>query len=170
MSAFLTPTDSHRPFFYHAVDEVLHRRDMQWNIWDRGAQQQPWADALLWPSTSMIAGDPATAAGGLVNQDASNMRRWAHPSSDAGTDFNSGGQGQKKIIGTTRDSTGTPLSSCIVQIFRTSDDLFVGQCTSDGAGYFEALTPYSGVAHYLVCYKAGSPDIAGTSVNTLIPS
>lgn len=169
MSAFLTPTDSHRPFFYHAIDEVLHRRDMQWNIWDRNAQQQPWADGLLWPYSSLIAGDPATAAGGIVNLDPSNQRRWSHPSNEA-PDFNSGGQGQLKIRGTTRDSSGVAMSSCIVQCFRTSDDLFVSECTSDGAGYFEALTPYSGVAHYLVCYKAGSPDIAGTSVNTLIPS
>lgn len=79
-----------------------------------------------------------------------------------------GAKQAKKIIGTTRDSGGSVLGNCIVQGFVTTGDVFVGEMTSDPAGYFEFPTQYTG-AHYLVCYKAGSPDVAGTSVNTLTP-
>jgi hypothetical protein len=52
----------------------------------------------------------------------------------------------------------------------TSNDTYVGQAVSDSAGYYELGTPYSGQAHYVVAYLPGSPDVSGTSVNTLIPT
>jgi hypothetical protein len=71
-----------------------------------------------------------------------------------------------KIAGITRDSTGAPLGNVTVQLFRTQDDFFVEEKISDGSGNFSFdATP---VAHYLVAYKAGAPDVAGTTVNTLV--
>lgn len=81
-----------------------------------------------------------------------------------------GGAQRRKIIGTTLDSGGSPLGNCIVQGFVTATDTFVFQVTSDTAGYFELPTQYVAAQHYLVAYKAGSPDIAGTTLNTLTPT
>jgi hypothetical protein len=75
----------------------------------------------------------------------------------------------KKIIGTTRDANGNPLGSCVVRGFLTTTNQFVRQMTSDGAGYYEFCSENSGVSHYLVAYLVGSPDVEGTTVNTLQP-
>lgn len=76
-----------------------------------------------------------------------------------------------KITGVTRDSTGTPLGSCVIQGFLTATDVLVGEQTSDASGYFEFITNFPAPAqHYLVAYKAGSPDVTGASVNTLTAS
>lgn len=73
------------------------------------------------------------------------------------------------ISGTTRDSTGVALGLCTVDVFRTIDDVRVVTVTSDVNGAFSVQTPDWG-QYYLVAYLAGSPDVAGTSVNTLVAS
>ena len=72
------------------------------------------------------------------------------------------------ISGITKDSVGSVLGGCVVKLYRTVDDALVGTTMSDvttGEYKFYA-SPYA--AHYLVAYKAGSPDVAGTTVNTLV--
>lgn len=71
------------------------------------------------------------------------------------------------ITGVTRTAAGAILGLCTVHAFRTADDVEVGQTVSalDGT-YSIAVAP--GVAHYLVAYKVGSPDRAGTTVNTIV--
>jgi hypothetical protein len=59
------------------------------------------------------------------------------------------------------------VSGAVVQAFRTSDDVLVAETTADSNGQYEAGRCETGVSHYLVAYRAGSPDIAGTTVNTL---
>jgi len=72
------------------------------------------------------------------------------------------------IRGTCVDASDVPVASAIVQAFRTSDDEFMGEAQAyiDGT-YIVPVASVAGVQHYLVAYKAGSPDIAGTTVNTL---
>ena len=73
-----------------------------------------------------------------------------------------------RIDGVTRDSAGAILGSCVVKLFRTSDDTLAGTTTSDattGAYLFYAAL---GRTYYVVAYKAGSPDLAGTTVNTTV--
>jgi len=73
------------------------------------------------------------------------------------------------IVGVTRDYAGGILGSTTVKLFLTSTDQLVHTLTSDPTtGQYTALTPYYPLAHYLVCYKTGSPDVFGTSPNTLI--
>jgi hypothetical protein len=72
------------------------------------------------------------------------------------------------FVGITRDQYGAPVGSCVVQLFRTSDDLFIMEITSDASGNFLLQSWYSPDTHYIVAYKAGSPDIFGTTVNTLV--
>ena len=70
------------------------------------------------------------------------------------------------ITGITKDSTGATLGSCVVQLFRTVDDVFMLESVSDGAGAY-TLTAIGSGPFYIVAYKAGAPDAAGTTVNTL---
>lgn len=73
------------------------------------------------------------------------------------------------LEGVTRDTNSAALGSVVVQLFRTTDNSFIEQSTSDVNGNYQLSTPYSD-AHYIVAYKAGSPDIAGTTVDTLTGS
>ena len=71
------------------------------------------------------------------------------------------------ISGQTKDSTGAILGGCHVDLFRTSSDLLQEETTSNSDGYYFFKSPYRTVTYYCVAYKAGSPDVAGTTVNTL---
>lgn len=72
------------------------------------------------------------------------------------------------VSGVTRDIYGSPLGGVTVKIFKTSDDSLVSTIVSDAnTGAFIVTTPYYPDTHYIVTYKAGSPDTFGTSVNTL---
>ena len=73
------------------------------------------------------------------------------------------------IAGVTQDSTGAALGSCVVQLFRTPSDTLVQELTSDASGNYQFDNPGSG-PFYVVAYKQGVPDVAGTTVNTLIAS
>lgn len=119
-----------------------------------------FADGALWPSSrglgmqfsESITGDADSYSGA-----------YEAPAFDE-----YGGQQVKKIIGFTFDGNGDPLGSCIIQGFLTTNDAYIGQTASDPTGYYELTTPFTG-AHYIVAYKSGSPDVAGTSINTLMP-
>lgn len=82
-----------------------------------------------------------------------------------------GCQSLKWLKGLCVDTTDAPLSGVNVQAFRTSDDAFAGyevQSRTDGS--YDLATPYVGVNHYVVAYLTGSPDRAGTTLNTLVPT
>lgn len=70
------------------------------------------------------------------------------------------------IAGVTKDSAGAPLASCAVVVFRTGDNSVAAQGSSDGSGNY-SLGASNSIPHYVVAYKPGSPDVAGTTVNTL---
>lgn len=73
-----------------------------------------------------------------------------------------------KITGVTRDSAGTELGNCVVKLFRTTDDVEIDQVNSDASGNFIfSLGVSPQIQQYAVAYLAGSPDRAGTTVNTL---
>lgn len=71
------------------------------------------------------------------------------------------------ISGVTRDSTGAVLGGCVVQLFRTSDDAIIAEQVSDGSTGAYSFPILVGGPFYVVAYKAGTPDLAGTTVNTL---
>lgn len=75
------------------------------------------------------------------------------------------GQQNNRIIGVSRDATGVALGNCVVKVYRTSDDVVVATTTSDGSGNWTAYPNQPG-PYYFVEYKAGSPDVFGTSPNT----
>jgi len=129
--------------------------------WGHGAAaaERPWQDGALWPMSRFagMAGDMSNQVNGTYGG------AWGTIAQDF-----AGGQQAKKLIGTTLDSAGAPLGSCVVEAFTTADDVKQGSVTSDTAGYY-ALCTFKTTAHYIVAYKAGAPDVAGTTLNTLIP-
>lgn len=90
----------------------------------------------------------------------------------------SGRRGDKLISLIAVDSSGAVMAGATIKAFRTSDDVansLVGDTQegpdviSQADGAFVMPVPNAD-PHYLVGYEAGSPDVAGTSVNTLIGS
>lgn len=70
------------------------------------------------------------------------------------------------LSGITKDSTGAVLGFCEVELFDTARDVMMQRTTSDVNGAYEfSVSPQ--LTFYLVAYKSGSPDVAGTTVNTL---
>lgn len=129
------------------------------NCWDWTIDSRnPWGDAVLWPNSASYGNNTSWLGAGTE------YPRWAPPPDEGGS------QSMKKFVGITRDSAGAVLASSVVQGFVTSTDAFVREVTSDAGGWFELCSENVGVNHYLVAYKAGSPDVAGTTVNTLQPS
>ena len=76
--------------------------------------------------------------------------------------------GRFGVVGVTRDSYGSPLGGVTVKLYQTSSDLMVASVVSDPLGNYTVTTPFYPDQHYLVFYKSGSPDVFGTSVNTLV--
>jgi hypothetical protein len=84
-------------------------------------------------------------------------------------EYASGASGFYGIAGVTRDVYGTVITGALVRLFRTSDSLLVATVVSDAVdGEFMLPTPYYPDAHYVVASKSGTPDVAGTSVQTLV--
>ena len=76
--------------------------------------------------------------------------------------------GSFSISGVTRTSAGATLGNCAVHLFESATDIEIAQTTSDGSGNFTFVIGTNAGFFYIVAYKPGSPDVAGTSVNTLV--
>jgi hypothetical protein len=117
---------------------------------------------MLWPSPSQIGQALSPNLDRIIHRPAVEVH-W------------NGAMSAWIISGITKDSTSTPIAGVTVKAYRTAADvnnslnadLQEGPAVvSDAAGnYTVCLTNQD--AHYLVGYKAGSPDIAGTTLNTL---
>jgi hypothetical protein len=73
------------------------------------------------------------------------------------------------LDGYTRDyDTQAIIPGCAVHLFKTSDDSEVSQTVSSSVGYFNFTgLPDDTTEYYLVAYLTGTPDVAGTTLNTL---
>jgi len=74
------------------------------------------------------------------------------------------------ISGITKDSTVAALPNCIVQLFNTNNDTFIAEVVSNSIGYYEFTLDGNVNPKYAVAYLVGSPDVAGTTINTLTPT
>lgn len=154
---------SHQPAF---TDQYQPR-------WDRGGARSPktWKDRNRWGSLwsrgqfSMAANDGAYA-GTPIGLDYSGTQGYEPFSCDG-----AGCQTLKFIKGSCVDASDVAIANATVQAFRSSDDAFAGyEATSRDDGSYDLATNFPGVNHYVVAYKAGAPDIGGTTVNTLQPT
>lgn len=76
--------------------------------------------------------------------------------------------GSFTISGVTRDSNGVPLAACSVDLFKTDAfDTWIAQTTSDGSGNYSFTLGSNSGYFWLRAYKPGSPDVAGTTLNTI---
>ena len=70
------------------------------------------------------------------------------------------------VTGITIDQLGARMAGVTVKAFDSVSNVFVTQTVSDGSGNYSMTLP-KGNTYFLVAYKAGSPNKAGTSVNTI---
>ena len=78
---------------------------------------------------------------------------------------------QYLVSGVTRDTVGTAKGGCTVQVFETLTGILRGTTISDANGnYAVEIAGDRTIQLYATAYLAGSPDIAGMTVNTLIAS
>lgn len=66
-------------------------------------------------------------------------------------------------------SDGTPAPGARVDLHLTAGDAKVASAIADASGIFSFYNPGTG-PFYFVMYLQGSPDFAGTTVNTLMPT
>ena len=75
------------------------------------------------------------------------------------------------VSGITKDSTGAVIGNCTVDVFENcSMRRFVASTVSDANGNYSVMVngPDTGMTFKVVAYKADAPDLAGTTVNTLV--
>jgi hypothetical protein len=70
------------------------------------------------------------------------------------------------ISGVTKDSAGAILGYCTVNLFDSPTNTLVQTIISDANGKY-SFQVQPGKTFYIVAYKAGSPDVSGTTVNNL---
>lgn len=141
-----------------------YRRRSLRSTWD----QNQWNS--LWPIGGFMSGDP-TLQMTIVGNDYSNEVCFGYGGNfEAPSNIGSGTQSTKFIKGTTLDSTGAVLANAIVKPYVTATDVEDGPAVTSAADGTYAAGVYTPGAHYVVAYKSGSPDVAGTSVNTLSPT
>lgn len=149
-----------------ALDESRHEPRWQWQ--SRGPKT--WRDKLRW--NSLWSWGCRVAYGAPLGSDGAASRDLCF--TDLFEPYSCDGEGTQTrnfIRGTCKDSGGTAVANAIVQGFVTATDAFVGEVTANTDGTYTLGTEQlKATAHYLVAYKAGSPDIAGTTVNTLLPT
>lgn len=151
--------DSMRPTTLYESDRRAYLLDRQ----DRGFQQQ-WADGMLWSSSRGVGQGLA----GPLGTDASNYSgHWG-----VRMPQNSGNSTRLRITGVTRGAGGAAIGGVTVQAVAADGSSAGDRVTSDAAGFYEATVqnPPTGQQYKVDAYLVGSPDIAGTTVNTLVPS
>ena len=150
-------------------------RDQYYPRWDRGGARGPrtWKDKNRWNSLWSF-GCRMTGGGEVVGADGAPPVTNALASKDLFEPYSCDGEGTQSknfLRGTCKDSGGTPVANAIVQAFVTATDAFAGEVAGNTDGtYTLGVEQSKATPHYLVAYKAGSPDIAGTTVNTLLPT
>jgi hypothetical protein len=78
-----------------------------------------------------------------------------------------GANGRLGFNGFSRDASGGVIAGVTVKCMLTATDTKQSEAVSDADGLFVVSTAEAG-GHYLIFYKTGTPDIAGTTVNTLL--
>jgi hypothetical protein len=145
MSHFLAPSQELQANRWIQVERIRQRLQVTARV--------EFQDGVRWTRSRRSAG--------LMGQIMNSSGKWGTWATDW-----TGGHTQKRITGLTRDASGNPLGGCTVELYLTSTGALVNTVTSDSGGWYAIQTPYTG-QHYVVAYKAGSPDRSGTTVNTL---
>ncbi len=128
---------------------------------DRWYTEQTDEYRSAWPSSRLSGSDATAYILGQDSQSATGYWEWQVRWQGART--------RKVFSGFTYKGDGTILPGCNVEGFVTATDTTIGSVVSAPDGSFTLPTPYA-VQHYLVSYRAGSPDMEGTTSNSLLPT
>lgn len=166
MSRFGWPNDTLNDFL---LLEPL--QDYQKNVYNSRplrADLATWSGMYGYVPSKTLAGDLTTGDGEILGADGSNSLGWFEfpISRSLTTSYAFSGF---FLNGVTRDNAGAILANCTIHGYWSVDDTYQGETTSNFAGEYCWVGQYQ-QAHYLVAYKAGSPDVAGTTVDTLVPT
>ena len=169
MSQFILGTDALALYNYIPIRDAesspLWKTRYAWEYQRRGLTIRDQSNFFdLWPSARIQCGDP-TAPATLIGQDGRDGGQYEDPEYGPGGSFR-----PYFIVGQVVSAGLTPVGGANVQGFLTASDVTCGQITTDSNGNYQLPTIYVGQAHYLVAYLPGSPDTAGTTVDTLIPT
>lgn len=147
---------------------VERGNEPRWS-WQQRAPKT-WRDKNWW--YSLWSFGCRVAAGGVAGSDGEPFYNLS--SKDLFEPYSCDGEGTQSrnfIRGTCKDASGTPVANAIVQGYVTATDAYVGEVQANNDGtYALGVEQAKSTPHYLVAYKTGSPDIAGTTVNTLLPT
>ena len=111
----------------------------------------------FWPGGAGLQGDSAT--------DVAIMQAiWRGPI----TRFGWGAASRVGFNGVARDQYGAPLAGVTCSLFRVSDRQWIQDTVSRSGGTFTLVSWYSPDTHFIVFYKAGSPNVFGTSDQNLV--
>jgi hypothetical protein len=149
-----------------AFDERWAEPKWQWQARAPKSWKDPQRWRSLWSFGCRVGIGAPSGSDGVTCRDLAQADLYEPYSCDG-----PGQQSLKFIKGLCVDTNDAPLSGAVLQAFRTSDDAFGGyevQSLTDGS--YDLATNFPGVAHYVVAYLTGSPDRAGTTVNTLVPA
>lgn len=135
----------------------------------RGSNIENMADGGIGNGTSYGVAVPQFSGVGP----ASSPARWTGPNygNNWEPEFNSAKskfRGFFSISGITKDSTGTPIASCDVELFETGSEKFLNRTTSDGSGNYSFVVPSNSGNFWVRAYKVGAPDVAGTTINNIV--
>jgi hypothetical protein len=72
-----------------------------------------------------------------------------------------------RISGVSRDCNSQVVPNATVKLYLTATDTVVQTTTSDASGQYSFTVADNSTHYYLVAYKPGAVDLAGTTVNTL---
>lgn len=144
------------------------RHEPRWSMQQRSPKT--WKDknswSCLWPTSRFCGGGDIGQGYAPIGQDLSASGMFESFSCDG-----AGTQTKNFLRGVCKDSTSAIVANAIVQGFVTGTDAFVGEVTAGADGtYLLGTEQLKSTPHYLVAYKPGAPDIAGTTVNTLLPT
>src|ERR1017187_2823864 len=117
----------------------------------------------LWPMGGQVYGDPVDVAGPTDNF--LSQSYW-----EGDIQYCGSGDFQYAIRGFVLDSNGAGVGNAWVGLYRSVDEQFIRSSMSlDSSGQYEVRTDDNTTQYYLVVYRT-SPDIEGTTVNTLTGS
>jgi hypothetical protein len=111
----------------------------------------------FWPGNGGFGGDQATDV--AVNRAvwSRGLARLAH-----------GVASRVGFVGVTRDQYGAPLGGVTCSLFKTDTRAWIMDIVSDANGNFLLQSVYSPDTHFIVFYKAGSPEVFGTTRQALV--
>lgn len=164
MSTFIRvlPSSGQIPGLSFYNDDSLQPVEYRVNSPGMGGRYDPnWRNTdILWPRSSfpsqLDAGSGGNGMGGLDG--AHQFWEWNWPPTGSHT--------RKMISGTVKDSSGNAVSGATVMLFNTATGLLVDTATSGSDGTYTVGDP-NNVASFAVADKSGSPETAGTTVQTL---